>query len=326
MDIDKTLTGGKRLPYCKYPGASDTEQHGLQPLPDVLPIIDLETARQYRNSKFQIVKADSLGVERLLQMIRVIALSFAANDPTIRHLNLPKDCPIDRSAFRHKDPLGDDYFGDWTKENLVFWLIRLFFVTDPFSPLGAIENNFDTIRQSLAALNDKGEVIGAVLNIKLDLSNTGRVMRDNDPFISAIVPFFEPISQLVTTQVNLSLNAVCKKYPVFLTALKEGKVADLNMVARSPLLPSEDTFELVAASAEHLQQLGFQLLVVSAGNQWTGAAIEIMNGVKVHFAAFRDSKRAYENNEPVVGKPSSKDGYISDKDSGSMFYVIRLIG
>jgi len=325
MEIHKNLPGGKRLPYCKYPGAADTEQHGLLPLPDVLPIITLETAQPYRSSKFKIIKADDLGVEKLLQRIGVIANSFAANDPTIRHLNLPKECPVEVSVIKHKDPLGDDYFGDWTKENVVSWFIRLFFITDPFSPLGAIEKNMDTIRQSLAAVNEAGEVIGGVLNIKLDISNTGRAMRDNDPFIRAVLPFLEPISHLIATQINLSLNAVCRKYPEFLTALKAGKVADLNMVARSPLLPSEDTFELVAASAEHLKQSGFHYLVVSAGNQWTGAAIEIMSGVKVHFAAFRDIKRVYESNEPVAGKPSSKDGYISDKDSGSMFYVMRLI-
>lgn len=325
MDGDKNLPGGKLLPYCKYPGAGDTELHGLQPLPDVLPVATMEAAGQYRSSKFEIVLADRLDAKKLSQMARVIARSFAINDPMIRHLNLPKEFPADVSALKHKDAYGTNCFGDWTKENIIFWLVRLFYLTDPFSPLDAIGDNDDAIRQSLAVLNAEGEVIGGVLNIKLDLANAGRAMRDNDPFIKAVLPFFEANSQFLTTQAGLSLNTVCKKYPAFLMALRGGKVADLNMLARSPLLPSEDTFEMVAASAEHLQQLGFEYLIVSAGNQWTGAACEVLGGVKVHFAPFRDEKRVNESCEPVDGKPSSKDGYISDKDSGCMLYVIRLV-
>jgi hypothetical protein len=325
MDIDRNFPGNKRLPYCKYPGAADAELHGLQPLPDVLPVITMEAAQQYRSSKIKIVKAESLDVKKLLQMARVIARSFAINDPMIRHLNLPKESPAEVYTIKHKDQYGADYFGGWTKENIIFWLIRLFYITDPFSPLEAVEHNNDTIKQSMAVLNEEGEVTGGVLNIKLDLANAGRAMRDNDPFIKAILPFFEANSKFLTTQMGLSLNAVCTKFPAFLTALKEGRVTDLNMVARSPLLPSEDTFELVAASAEYLQASGFEYLIVSAGNHWTGAACEVLGGVKVHFAPFRDIKRVYESEEPVDGKPSSKDGFISDKDSGCMLYLIRLI-
>jgi len=325
MDLYKDFPGGKRLLYCSYPGAADMEVHGLQRLPDTLPVLRLEVAQPYRSSKYKIVTADCLDSKKLIKMVRVIACSFAINDPMIRHLNPPKACPDEVSEMKHNDPFGNDYFGSWTKENIIFWLIRLFIITDPFSPSKAIKKNEDVIKQSLAVLNKEGEVIGGVLNIKLDILNAGRAMRDNDPFIKAILPFFEPNAQFLTAQVNLSLNAVCKKYPVFFSALKEGKVADLNMVARSPLLPSEDTFELVAASAEHLKALGFEYLVVSAGNQWTGAASEVLGGVKIHFAPFRDLKRVFESDEPVDGKPSSKDGYISDKDSGCMLYMIRLV-
>jgi hypothetical protein len=325
MDANKNLPDGKRLPYCKYPGAADTGLHGLQALPDVLPVITFEGAQLYRSSGFKIVQADGLDADKLLQIARVIARSFAVNDPMLRHLNPPKECPAEISGIKHNDAFGDDSFGDWTKENIVFWLIRLFIIGDPFSPFAAIGKNNDTIKQSLAALDEKGNVIGGVINIKLDLANAGRAMRDNDPFMKAVLPVFEPNSQFLTAQIGASLNAVCKKFPAFLTALRACKIADLNMVARSPLLPSEDTFELVAASAEHLQALGFEYLIVSAGNQWTGAACEVLGGVKVHFAPFRDLKRVHQSPEAVDGKPSTNDGFISDKDSGCMLYVLRLV-
>jgi hypothetical protein len=324
MANDVHLPGNKRLPYCDYPCASDTDRHGLQPLPDVLPIVDLDSAHPYRSSKLKIVKVDSLGTEKLLEMIRVMARSFAVNDPTLRQLNLPKDFPADIQGIKHKDLLGVDYFGDWSKENLIFWSTRLFYVTDPCSPLEAIENNMDTLKKSLAVLNEAGQVIGGVLTSKINLSKAGTPPGDNDAFIQAITPFFEPVSQLLRSQLNFSINTICKKYPAFLTALKEGRVADIDMIARSPLLPPEETFELMAATVENLQQSGFQYLVVLAGNQWTGAAMDLMKGVKVHFAPYRDIKRVYESDEPVADKPSSKDGYISDKDSGSMFYILRL--
>lgn len=324
MDINKDLPAGKRLPHCDYPGAADVGSRGLQPLPDELPVMTLAAAQQYRSSKFQIATADTLCTEKLLQMAGVIARSFAVNDPMIRQLRPPKECPAEVSGTKHKDPFGDDDFGGWTKENILFWFIRLFIFTEPFSPLDAIVQNESALMQSLAALNGVGEVIGGALNISLDLSKAGRAIRDNDPFISAVFSFFEPGAQFLTSQVNLSINALCKKYPAFLGALKAGKVADLNMVARSPLLPSEDTFELVAATVVHLQQLRFEFLIISAGNQWTGAACRVLGGVKVHFASYRDLKRVCESNEAVADKPSSADGFISGKDSGCMFYVIRL--
>ncbi len=324
MDINNDLPPGKRLPHCDYPGAADIGSHGLQPLPDELPAMTLAAAQQYRSSRFQITTADTLNNEKLLQMARVIAGSFAVNDPMIRHLRPPKEWPAGVSGTKHKDPFGDDEFGSWTKESILFWFIRLFIFTEPFRPLDAIVQNESALKQSLAALNGAGDVIGGALNISLDLSKAAFSIRENDPFISAVFSFFEPGAQFLTSQVNLSLNALCKKYTAFSTALKAGKVADLNMVARSPLLPSEDTFALVAATVTHLQQLGFEFLLISAGNQWTGAACGVLGGVKVHFAPYRDLKRVGESNEAIADKPSSVDGFISGKDSGCMFYVVRL--
>jgi len=324
MQPNKNFNNGKRLPYCGYPSAADTWLHGLQTLPEIFPLVTMEAASAYRSSRVKIVTADNLNKEKLLQMAGMMASSFAISEPMARHVQPPKDRPAEIFEKKHTDPFGNGEFGHWTKENILAWVVRLFILTDPCSPLGAIELSTHVIKQSLAAVNDDGDVVGGALNTIFDISNTDKAMRSDDRFIGAILPFFEPISQFLTAQLSASLNAVCKKYPEFLTALKANRVGDLYMVARSPLLPSEDTFELVASTALHFQQLGFEYLLVSAGNQWTGAACEVLEGVRIHFAPYRDQKRVFESHEPIADKPSSIDGFISDKDSGCMLYAIRL--
>jgi hypothetical protein len=70
-------------------------------------------------------------------------------------------------------------------------------------------------------------------------------------------------------------------------AYAQGKVAHHALVARSDALAKADTFELVAASVEHHQALGYAFMVTEATNQWTGAAFEALGGVRVHFAPSR---------------------------------------
>jgi hypothetical protein len=96
------------------------------------------------------------------------------------------------------------------------------------------------------------------------------------------------------------------------------------MVARSDALAKADTFELVAASAEHYQALGYAFMVVEATNQWTGAACEALGGVPVHFAPFQAQPTVRQSAVALEDVVTSSNGFLSDKDSGSMFYVIRL--
>ena len=96
------------------------------------------------------------------------------------------------------------------------------------------------------------------------------------------------------------------------------------MVARSDALPTEETFELVAATAAHYQALGYVYMVIEASNQWTGAACEVLGGVRVHFAPYQARYTVHQSIEPLEGIVTSANGWLSNKDSGSMFYVIRL--
>jgi hypothetical protein len=96
------------------------------------------------------------------------------------------------------------------------------------------------------------------------------------------------------------------------------------MVARSDALAKADTFELVAASAAHYQARRYAYMVIEATNQWTGAACEVLGGVRVHFAPYQGRHTVHQSAEPLAGVVTSANGWLSNKDSGSMFYVIRL--
>lgn len=313
-----------KLPYCKYPKAIDSKKHGLQLLPGSLPIITLEAAQQFRSSKYEVVSTETLSAAQIIKMVKLIADSFAINEPMARHIMPPKQAPPDITGLKHSDSFGSDDFGEWTKENILFWVFRLFILTDAESPLDAIRINNYAIKQSLAVINKEGEMIGGAINVNLSIPENEQLIRNNDPFINAVLPFFEPVYHLLSTQMNLSLEALSNTFPEFKTALQNGKVGDLNLIARSPSLPTEDTFELVAVTAERFQQQGYEFLIVSAANQWTGAACEVLGGIKVHFAPYRISKVVYESADAVYDKASSIDGFISNKDSGCMLYVIRL--
>ena len=80
----------------------------------------------------------------------------------------------------------------------------------------------------------------------------------------------------------------------------------------------------MAASAEHHQALGYAFMVTKATNQWTGAAFEALGGVRVHFRPFKVEPAVPKSNEPLEDVTTSPNGFLSDKDSGGMFYVIRL--
>ena len=47
-------------------------------------------------------------------------------------------------------------------------------------------------------------------------------------------------------------------------------------------------------------------------------------GVPVHFAPFQAQPTVRLSAEPLEGVVTSPNGFVFDKDSGGMFYVIRL--
>jgi hypothetical protein len=143
-------------------------------------------------------------------------------------------------------------------------------------------------------------------------------------FLDTVVGVWEPVYGALGAQDATSLTALSERYPAFREAYEKGKVSHHILIARSDDLPKEDTFELVAAGAERCRELGYECFITEATNQWTGAAFEALGGVRVHFAPFLVEQAVRESEEPLEDVLTSSNGFLSDKDSGRMFYVIRL--
>ena len=313
------------LPYSAYPKARDVAQHGVQPLPAYLPLVDFARAAPHRSTRYSTVVAADLTPPQLLRMAWVIAASFAHREPQSRHLRPPKRPPAGLMEARHTDPFGTDSFGPWTPETLLYWFFRLFVLTDPTSPQNAVQVNEEVLAQSLAIVDNRGQVIGGAFNDTVLPLDVAPELREDDPFMAPALAFVEPILAQLDAQDAEALTALAARYPVFREAYAEGKVGHHLQVARSDALAKADTFELVAASAEHYRALGYAFMVTEATNQWTGAACEVLGGVRVHFYPFQAQATVLKSAEPLEGVVTSPNGFLSDKDSGGMFYVIRLV-
>ena len=312
------------LPHCSYPSAADVAQHGVQTLPAALPLVDFERARPHRSRQYATVPAAHLTSGQIVRLAGVVGTSFANREPQCRHLQPARVPPAGLREATHKDPFGRSAFGPWNRERLLYWFVRLLILTDATSPRSAIQVNADALAQSLAVLDENGDVIGGALNETMPWHEGPPSFRRNDPFLDAVLAFVEPVFALLGAQDAEALKALSVAYPDFRDAHAAGKVGHHFMVARSDALPTLDAFELVAATAAHYRVLGYAYMVIEATNQWTGAACEALGAVRVHFAPFRASRTVRRSATPLDGTVTSPDGFLSSKDSGSMLYVIRL--
>ena len=312
------------LPFTAYPRARDIDQHDLQSLPASLPLVDFAQTRPHRSSRYTTIIATELTKEQLLQMAWVIAASFARRQPQARHLRAPKYPPAGLMETRHTDPFGTDPFGSWDNETHMYWVIRLTALTDPTSPKGAIEVNEEILEQSLAIIDEEGQVIGGAFNETMPPFDVMPEFREDDLLLDTVVGVWEPVYAALGAQDAEALTALSERYPEFREAYEQGKVGHHLLVARGDDLPKEDAFELVAASAERYRTLGYEYMVTEATNQWTGAAFAALGGVRVHFSPFQAQSTVRKSDEPLEGVVTSPNGFLSDKDSGGMFYMIRL--
>jgi hypothetical protein len=270
------------------------------------------------------VNATDLTPDQKLQAAWVIATGFARREPQARHLKPPKDPPAGLMEARHTDPFGTASFGSWDTATQMYWIVRLAALTDPTSPQDAIEVNEDVLQQSLAVVDGEDRVIGAAFNETMPPLDVEPPLREGDPFLDTVFTVWEPVYAALGAQDAEALAALSERYPAFQKAYDEGKVTHHLLVARSDNLPKEDAFELVAASAERCRALGYQYMVTEATNQWTGAAFEALGGVRVHFAPFQAESAVPKSAEPLEGVTTSPNGFLADKDSGGMFYVVRI--
>lgn len=312
------------LPWCAYPRAADSAEHGLQPLPHRIPPAGFAAARRYRSPDQRIVPLGRMAPGQVLATAREVARSFARREPMGRHLVPPARPPAGLGALHHTDPFGTSAFGPWTPANIIFWLIRLLVLTDPASPLGRIRVNDVTLAHSLAALDRAGRVVGGAFNEIMPDGSALPGFRARDRFLDAVVVHCRPLLEFLGGHESAALTALEAHYPDFRAALRTSRVGHHFMIARSEALPRDHVFELVAATAERFRRAGCAFLGVEATNQWIGAACEVLGGVRVHFQPFRARQWVTPHATPLDHEVTSRDGYISDKDSGSMFYLINL--
>jgi hypothetical protein len=291
----------------------------VQPLPDELPVADLTDAERYRSLRHRTTRTTDLAEAQLVQLAQVVGDAFSRLEPMARHLR-PGQPPAGLPGAIHHDPLGSADFGPWTTSQILVWFVRLLALTDPTSPRDDIRVNEDVRSHSLAVVDDTGTVIGGAINETMSAPGHDLHLRQGDPFLDAVLNYAGPIFELVDRQDLEAITALADRYPTFADALTGGGVGHHFMIARGDRLPRDDAFELVAATVEHFRDAGFRYVVVEASKQWTGAACEALGGVRVHLAPFRTKVVV-----PIDGDgTTSPDGFISDKDSGCMFYLIRL--
>lgn len=322
-------TGAPRaLPFCNYPKAREPHRHGVQVLPATLPLVDFARVAPHRSRVHRTVPTDRLPASTVLDAARLTARAFAQREPQCRHLRPARRPPAALDGALHADPFGETEFGAWDMESILFWFVRGLILTDPTSPAAAIRVNHEALAQSLVIAGDPDAtgraVLGAALNETLQAHTEPPALRVGDPFLDAVVQTIHPVIELLTTQDADALAALCAAYPDFARALEHERVGHHFMIARADALPTLDAFELIAATAEHYQALGFRYVIVEATNQWTGAACEALNGVRVHFAPFRARRVVPSCDEAPDDAASSPDGYLAAKDSGSMLYVLRV--
>ncbi len=312
------------LPFCRYPSASEMDSLGLQPLPPDLPLVDSPAAEPYRSRRYRAIPAAELRPTHVLELARVVAASFARREPQCRHLRPATQVPPGLAAARHRDALGEEAFAGNTREELLYWFIRLMILTDPTSPRSAVRVNEDSLRLSLAIVGADGCILAGAMNETMPPPGPQPVLRQGDPILDAVLGYLWPVLEMLARQDEEAVGALSRAYPAFEAALRRGQVGHHFMVARGDRLHKHDAFELVAASAERFGELGFAYMLVEATNQWTGAACEVLGGVRVHYHPFRAQRAVAARAEPAPDMVSSPDGYLSAKDGGSMFYVLRL--
>lgn len=312
----------KKLPWCAYPKATEVQGHGLLFHKKDLPVVDFERALPYRSAAYTIKPTKNLDTSQILALAHVISSSFATNEPMNKHVHPPRQPHKQLINVTHQDVFGNHPFGSWTKENLLYWFVRLNLITKTSHPKGAIQKNNDVIGHSLVITNKDSKPIGGSLNSRLPHKKEKE--RHNDPFLEATFSYQYPILNFIYQHEGIAIQTLDDCYPHFKKAHQSGKVGYIAMIARSNELPSEDTFELFASSFENFQKLGYEYMLITGTNQWTGAACEVLGAARIYFAPFRDKTRVAKENEADQNEPFSSDGFISGKDSGLMVYALKL--
>jgi hypothetical protein len=305
-----------KLPFCSFPKAADISLHGMQELPEELPTVDLAKGSSYRSDRYKAIPLRDISIDEIDQCGRLIAASFVANEPMNKHLIRTDALPPSFEGLRLKDAFGESEFGPLNQVNIFYWFVRVFLLTESKEGFDYPILKEDLINHSFAIKDGKDEIIGVSLGEQMKVKDESK--EDLHPFAEFASTFKAPILDFLHEQDDAAMDGLFETYADFKTALAAGKVGGVSMIAKNDHLPSEHAFELFAVVVEHFKSLGYEYAITGASNQWTGAAAELINGVRAHFYPYR----FYQiKDSPYT---TTSDGYISYKDSGIMFYIMKL--
>lgn len=311
------------LPFCSFPSNEVKNEHGVQAFPNELPLIDFERSMPYRSGRYLPILFSQLTNEEISEAAFIIGKSFVENEPMTKHMNPPTELPEDCVGIHYEDDFGKHTFGSLKMENIFYWFLRIHVLSKSSSANQRIELDPDLVKQSLVFKNEKNRVIGVVLNLTVDPEAATKPVHIH-PFARFVLGVQKPVLDVIYKQESEAIRALSKQYPDFESAYESRKVGNLMMIAKSEHLAKEFAFDLFSDSIFDFAENGFKYVIVSATNQWTGAACEVLNGVRVHFEPFRNVKRLIKSENAKPYDVHSVDGYLSAKDSGIMIYVLKL--
>ena len=344
------LTSEQRVPFLKFPTHAETHRHGMQPLPTTLdvPQINPSSVLPYcmsenTASSVEFKSWTELSKNDVLELVRMVGLGFAAYEPMCRHLNAQLMTDELRDA-EYEDALGRHSWGhhtlaeqkEMTKEDLpltladaLTWWIRMAFISDPEVEGRPLQQ--ETLKRSTVAIDTKtGDFLGALIGVPATLPPSSDAPHPSPPadcvFQRECNKAIGPIGQLIEDMEGAAVPALITAYPAMKQAFEQHKVTCAFMISKSSQIEVSHSLpvDLFRAHMEQQIALGHKYIVTEASNPWTGAVMEAMGATPTYFAPHRSIGGIVKSDEPVEEGPSSSNGYVSDKDSGIMYYAGRF--
>ena len=318
-----------------FPTRADTAFHGVQiaeldrlmATTATIPVFDASHLDALRNPRLCVRSWHSLSVSQVKEALAVIGEAFARWEPVVRHLLLPAE-PVEfkESTTRHSDGLEQGVtLGEWTAANLTAWWTREHFVVDATQPGAPLQH--DTLLLSLAVVAPDGSVTTSYCLHKQSPPDASAPDAAAPTIHTFLKQCYFPLDALLECTTNEGFAALCKRFPDFVEAWQAGCVVEGAMLGKAAhVVDKREPLEIFYRAFFHCQALGYRYLFVLATSHWTGAIMEAMGAVRVSFEPFQGkiSVPLNKDGKALGGSPSSSNGWLSDKDSGVMMYVVAL--
>ena len=345
-----TVSDEQNVPFLKFPTHAETHRQGMQPLPTTkdVPQINPSSVLPYcmsedTASSVEFKSWTELSNEEVLELVRMVGLGFAAFEPMCRYFKAQLMTDELRDA-EYEDALGRHSWGhhtlaeqkEMTKEDLpltmadaLTWWIRMAFISDPEVEGRPLQQ--ETLKRSTVAIDtNTGDFLGALIGVPATLPPSPDAPHPSPPadcvFHREINKALAPIEQLIGNMEGTAVPSLTTTYPAMKQAFEQHKVTCAFMISKSSKIEVSRSLpvDLFRAHFEQQIALGHEYFVTEASNPWTGAVMEAMGATPTYFAPHRSIGGIVKSDVPVKEGPSSPNGYVSDKDSGIMYYAGRF--